>query len=65
MFDPRNFTTPAAKPLPVILLLDVSSSMSGDKIENLNKSVKDMLDTFAQEEKMETEILVSILTIFK
>ena len=62
MFDPRNFTTPAAKPLPVILLLDVSSSMSGDKIENLNKSVKDMLDTFAQEEKMETEILVSVIT---
>lgn len=62
MFDPKSFTTPTAKPLPVVLLLDVSSSMYGDKIENLNKAVKDMLDTFAHEEKMETEILVSVIT---
>ena len=62
MFDPKKFTTPTAKPLPVVLLLDVSSSMSGDKIENLNKAVKEMLETFAQEEKMETEILVSVIT---
>ncbi len=62
MFDPKKFTTPTAKPLPVLLLLDVSYSMSGDKIDNLNKAVKDMLDTFAQEEKMETEILVSVIT---
>ena len=61
MFDPSKFTTPTAKPLPVVLLLDVSSSMSGDKIDNLNKAVEDMLDTFAQEEKMETEILVSVI----
>lgn len=62
MFDPKKFTTPTAKPLPVVLLLDVSSSMSGDKIENLNKAVEDMLDTFAQEEKMEREIIVSVIT---
>jgi len=62
MFDPKKFTTPTAKPLPVVLLLDVSHSMVGDKIANLNKAVEDMLDTFAQEEKMETEILVSVIT---
>ena len=62
MFDPKKFTTPAAKPLPVVLLLDVSGSMSGSKIDNLNNAVRDMLNTFAQEEKMETEILVSIIT---
>lgn len=62
MFDPKKFTTPTAKPLPVVLLLDISYSMSGDKIDNLNKAVKNMLDTFAQEEKMETEILVSVIT---
>lgn len=62
MFDPSKFTTPAAKPLPVVLLLDVSTSMSGDKIESLNKSVKEMLNNFSQEEKMETEIMVSIIT---
>lgn len=62
MFDPKKFTTQTAKPLPVVLLLDVSGSMSGDKIDNLNKAVVDMLDTFAREEKMETEILVSVIT---
>jgi uncharacterized protein YegL len=36
--------------------------MSGEKIDNLNKAVRDMLDAFAQEEKMETEILVSVIT---
>lgn len=36
--------------------------MSGDKIDNLNKAVEDMLNTFAQEEKMETEILVSVIS---
>jgi uncharacterized protein with von Willebrand factor type A (vWA) domain len=35
-FDPTKYTAPAAKPLPVILLLDVSGSMSGAKIQNLN-----------------------------
>ena len=62
MFDPKKFTTQTAKPLPVVLLLDVSGSMSGEKIENLNKAVEDMLDTFAKEEKNETEILVSVIT---
>jgi uncharacterized protein YegL len=62
MFDPKKFTAPTAKPLPVVLLLDVSGSMCGDKINNLNKAVEDMLHTFAQEEKMETEIHVSVIT---
>ncbi|EPB0854881.1 VWA domain-containing protein [Yersinia enterocolitica] len=63
MFDPKKFTTPAAKPLPVVLLLDVSSSMASDnKIGELNRAVNVMLDNFAKEEKMETEILVSIIT---
>ena len=61
-FDPKKFTTPTAKPLPVILLLDVSRSMAGEKMNNLNKAVKNMLNVFAQEEKMETEILVSVIT---
>jgi uncharacterized protein YegL len=62
MFDPKKFTITAPKPLPVVLLLDVSGSMSGDKINNLNKAVEDMLKAFAQEGKMETEILVSVIT---
>ncbi|MDR1484877.1 MAG: VWA domain-containing protein [Planctomycetaceae bacterium] len=61
-FDASKFTVPTAKPLPIVLLLDTSGSMSGSKIDNLNQAVREMLDNFAQEEKMETEILVSIIT---
>lgn len=62
MFDPKKFTIPKAKPLPVCLLLDVSSSMSGDKIENLNRAVEEMISTFTAEEKMEIEIIVSVIS---
>jgi uncharacterized protein YegL len=61
-FDPTEFTTPTAKPLPVVLLLDISGSMKGAKIQNLNDAVKNMLDTFRQMENGETEIHVAIIT---
>jgi uncharacterized protein YegL len=61
-FDPAKYTVPTAKPLPVVLLLDVSGSMSGDKIHNLNEAVKDMLTTFRDTENGETEIWVAVIT---
>ena len=61
-FDPSKFTAPKAKPLPVILLLDVSGSMSGEKICNVNDAVRDMLNTFSDTENGETEIHVAIIT---
>jgi len=61
-FDPSKFTTPEPKPLPVILLLDVSGSMSGEKICNLNAAAKDMLATFQNSENGETGIRVAIIT---
>ncbi len=61
-FDPSKFTTPKAKPLPVVLLLDVSGSMGGEKIRNLNDAVSDMLDVFRGNETSETEIWVAIIT---
>jgi len=61
-FDPSKFTAPKAKPLPVILLLDVSSSMSGEKIHNVNDAVRDLLNTFSDTENGETEIHVAIIT---
>lgn len=62
IFDPAQFTVPAAKPLPVILLLDVSGSMHGAKIQNLNAAVRDMLEAFGGTENCEIEIHVAIIT---
>ena len=62
MFDPKQFATGKAKPLPVYLLLDVSGSMGGVKINNLNEATDEMIRTMADEEKMEVEILISVIT---
>lgn len=35
-FNPNNYKAPEVKKLPVILLLDVSSSMRGAKIDSLH-----------------------------
>ena len=61
-FNPANFTVAKSKPLPVVLLLDVSSSMGGESIKKLNIAVKEMISDFASAEKNEVEILVSIIT---
>lgn len=61
-FNPGDYTVPTAKPLPVVFLLDVSGSMSGSKIANLNQAVEDMLRSFSAENMMETEIRVSVIT---
>lgn len=61
-FNPANFTVAKAKPLPVVLLLDVSTSMRGENIKKLNEAVKKMISDFASGGKNEIEILVSIIT---
>jgi len=61
-FNAADFTASAAKPLPVILLLDTSGSMWGDKIDSLNDAVRKMLGTFRKEESHASEFLVSIIT---
>lgn len=62
LFDPTKFTVTTAKPLPVILLLDTSGSMSGHKITTLNQAVREMLDTFRKEGAQEHLIVVSVIT---
>jgi len=90
MFDPKKFAVTKAKPLPVYLLLDVSTTMAkvedsdnlkrtGEtlfkdgqqwevveggttKMDSLNIAVEKMLSVFAEEEKMDTEIIVTIIT---
>lgn len=65
-FDPSKYTVAKSKPLPVILLLDTSSSMNAggeqSKIAELDSAVREMIKDFAHEEQLETEIQVSIIT---
>lgn len=61
-FNPSDHTAPKAKPLPVILLLDTSGSMYGDKISALNDAVRKMLGTLTKEESQANEFLVSVIT---
>lgn len=58
-----GFVMPKARMLPVILLLDVSGSMAHDsKIDELNSSVREMLESFQKEQAVQSEINVSIIT---
>ena len=61
-FDPSKFSVKTPKSIPVLLLLDVSGSMYGDKIDSLNEALKDMLDGFKQAQTLETFIKLSIIT---
>lgn len=59
----KSFVMPKAKMLPVFLLLDVSGSMSMDnKMDELNLSVREMLETFKEEQAIQAEINVCIIT---
>lgn len=61
-FNPSKYKVPQAKPLPVILLLDVSGSMSGEKIEKLYDATVEMINSFVQEAIRETVINLGIIT---
>ena len=59
----KDFVMAEARPLPVILILDVSGSMSVDgKITALNESVREMLETFKGQEDHQAEIHAGIIT---
>lgn len=58
-----SFTYPLARPLPVLLLLDVSGSMSADgKISVLNRATSEMIETFANEDVTRVEIQAAVIT---
>jgi uncharacterized protein YegL len=61
-FDVSKFTVVKAKPLPVILLLDTSGSMGGQKIDALNQAVDEMITAFQGAGDSETEIDVAVIT---
>lgn len=61
-FNPATYKAPVAKKLPVVLLLDVSGSMGGDKINILYDCVVDMIESFVNQKMKETIIDVAIIT---
>lgn len=61
-FDPTKHKPPKAKKLPVVLLLDVSGSMSGEKINTMYDSVVEMVNSFVALQVKETIIDVAIIT---
>ncbi len=64
MNNPLNeYTVSTPKPLPVILLVDVSGSMAANgKIEALNTAVAEMIASFAQDETDQAQIQVAVIT---
>ena len=55
----KEYAIPEARPLPVILMLDVSGSMGVDgKIESLNSAVQEMLSAFKEQDDSQAEIHV-------
>lgn len=59
----KEFTSTTARPLPVILLVDISGSMADEgKINVLNQSIREMLATFAKADDLRAEINVAIIT---
>lgn len=59
----KQFQMSAPRPLPVIVLADVSGSMAADgKIEALNSALKDMIRAFADQSRLRAEIQVGLIT---
>lgn len=61
-FDPSVYTTTKARALPVILLLDGSGSMAGEKIDTLNAAVNEMITSFKSGAQNEVAIQIAIIT---
>ena len=62
-FDPSKYkVTTGERYMPVVLLLDVSGSMDGDKINNLYDATVKMIETFADEGKKEIPYKIAIIT---
>lgn len=61
-FNPNDFATAEPKAMPVILLLDVSGSMSYDgKIDRLNEAVRLMAESFVKAERQELFAKIAVV----
>ncbi len=54
--------TDGAKPMPVILLLDISGSMRGEKISKLNSAVENMISALKNISAEQVAIKLSVIT---
>ena len=62
MTELKDFVIQSARPLPVIILADVSGSMKENgKIDALNEAVSNMISAFAEEETSRAEIQVAVV----
>ena len=63
-FNPNDhkIVSTSSRYMPVVLLLDVSGSMDGDKIENLYDATVKMIETFADQSRKEIPYKVAIIT---
>lgn len=61
-FDPSKYTVAKARPLPVVLLLDTSGSMGGEKISTLNSAVNEMIQSFKTAGQGEVEINLGVIS---
>lgn len=57
-----TYFTDGAKPMPVILLLDISNSMGGEKISTLNRSVETMINSFKKVASEHVVIHLAVIT---
>ena len=63
--DLSNYMKKEGRALPVFLLVDVSGSMRGEKIETVNVALKEMLNTFKKIENPKGVIELSIISANK
>jgi len=62
----KDFPVSTARPLPVIVLADVSGSMSANgKIDALNDAIQSMIESFAAEDHSRAEIHVAVIAFGK
>lgn len=62
-FDPKSYKPTKQKVLPVLLLLDISASMSRDnKIDSLYDATVSMIKSFDEQKIKEVQIQLSIIT---
>lgn len=63
MVNLNDLVIQKARPLPVVILADVSGSMASDnKITVLNNAIREMIDSLSDEDSLRAEIYFSVIT---